>query len=270
MTQQPAREHDTDRLRRDLSKAIERAGAAEAKAVAAEARLRNQSMLLAEAEHKLKTRVALIGGWVDLLADTWDAVSSEDRQRGIESIRTHTRGLAHDAERLLEELQAEIAATELKPEVLPLAPVLAVSQRDWHTGGKHTIVTDCEPDVTIFADPSSLAQVLGHLIENAVKYSPNGGSIVVTGRRVPYCDGSRQGMVEVEVRDHGVGLPDEVDVFAPFQRGPQTAGLVSGSGIGLYIVRNLVEAMGGQIDAVNAAGGGSSFLVLLPATPPVV
>jgi signal transduction histidine kinase len=105
-------------------------------------------------------------------------------------------------------------------------------------------------------DPAGLQQILGHLIENAVKYSPAGGTLRL---RVA----GQGGSVVIDVVDEGVGLPHGVDVFAAFQRGPDHE--TSGVGLGLYIVRNLVEGMGGKVTArSNAAGPGSTFTVVLP------
>jgi signal transduction histidine kinase len=71
--------------------------------------------------------------------------------------------------------------------------------------------------------------------------------------------------VFLEVRDEGIGLPDDVDVFAPFQRGA-VGDATPGVGLGLYIVRNLVEAMGGNVTARRNEGAGSTFTVRLPAS----
>jgi two-component system sensor histidine kinase KdpD len=99
--------------------------------------------------------------------------------------------------------------------------------------------------------------VLGHLVENAVKYSPEGSRVTVGAR----LDRDR---AVLEVRDEGPGVPEDVDVFAPFRRGPDTDD-VAGVGLGLYIVRNLCRAMGGDVWARAHPEGGSTFTVDLPA-----
>jgi signal transduction histidine kinase len=112
-----------------------------------------------------------------------------------------------------------------------------------------------EPEVWAWVDPAALQQVLGHLIENAVKYSPDGGDITL-------CTFTANGEAYLEVADQGVGIPADVNLFAAFQRGeePDTAG----TGLGLYIVRNLVEGMGGRITARRNPDKGSTFTVILP------
>jgi signal transduction histidine kinase len=121
---------------------------------------------------------------------------------------------------------------------------------------------DCvaDPELeTVAGDETAIAQVLRNLLSNAAKYSPLGGKVGVTLQKDP--DG-----VAVVVRDEGPGIdPSEGErIFDPFYRSPSTAGLASGAGIGLYVSRRLVDAMGGQIAAGSAEGAGSEFRFVLP------
>jgi len=121
----------------------------------------------------------------------------------------------------------------------------------------HAIAHATQPDadVVVSVDPAALQQVLGHLLENAVKYSPDGTTVTVAARRDDVG-------VLIDVTDAGVGLPDDIDVFAPFERGDTDT---EGAGLGLYIVRNLVRAMGGEVTATSNPERGSTFSVRLPA-----
>jgi len=101
-------------------------------------------------------------------------------------------------------------------------------------------------------------QVLGHLIENAVKYSPTGSTVFVAARR----DADD---VVIDVTDQGVGIPDDIDVFAPFQRGDTDT---EGAGLGLYIVREIVRAHGGCVEARSTDSEGTTFVVTLPRRVP--
>jgi signal transduction histidine kinase len=112
--------------------------------------------------------------------------------------------------------------------------------------------------VTAVGDASALQQVLGLLLDNAVKYSPEGGTIRLTARRM-------EREVVIEVVDAGVGVPEDIDIFAPFQRGPGGELGPPGVGLGLHIVRNLVEAMGGSIQGRRNPDRGSTFAITLPA-----
>jgi len=100
--------------------------------------------------------------------------------------------------------------------------------------------------------------VLVNLIDNAVKYSPDGGEVTVSTARA-------EGRVRVEVADEGVGIPasEHDSVFERFYRG-SGGRAVTGTGLGLYICRELVRRMGGTIGVRSRLGGGSTFYFELP------
>jgi signal transduction histidine kinase len=109
-------------------------------------------------------------------------------------------------------------------------------------------------------DPSRIAQIIGNLVTNALKFTES-GRIVVSSRRA-------DAMVEVAVRDTGVGIAPENlrELFAPFRqfRSP-TGRLHEGTGLGLAISRNLARAMGGDVRVASVVGEGSTFTLVLPA-----
>ena len=225
------------------------------RAVSAEGRLRAQTMLVAQAEHKLRTAMTLVQGWASTLDRRWEDMSADERRQGISCIRRCAEGAVAQAERMLEAAGAELTSLEVEPEVLDLTEVLGVTVGN-HQGlsERHRIVLRAEGPVPALVDPATLQQVIGHLLENAVKYSPEAGTVTISLR-------SAHGKAEIEVADEGVGLPEGIDVFAPFQRGDRSS---PGVGLGLYIVRNLVEAMGGSVRAERNAGPGSRFTVVVP------
>jgi two-component system sensor histidine kinase KdpD len=119
---------------------------------------------------------------------------------------------------------------------------------------------DRDPDLpAVNGDETSIQQVLRNLLSNAAKYSPVASTIVV---RVQ----ADEDGVRVRVLDEGTGIqPTEADdLFDPFYRSPETAGMASGAGIGLYVSRRLLDAMGGRIWALPRATGGSEFSFWLP------
>ncbi len=121
--------------------------------------------------------------------------------------------------------------------------------------------TDIPSDLpTMKIDPDRLAQVLGNLANNAIKYTPKGGSVRVAVAREP--DGMR-----VEVTDTGRGIaPDELGkIFTPFFRGRRAGRFPDGMGLGLTISRELAQAHGGKLTAESALGKGSRFTLWLPA-----
>ncbi|MCP4593824.1 MAG: hypothetical protein GY842_24080 [bacterium] len=126
---------------------------------------------------------------------------------------------------------------------------------------KLNVLTDDDPCVRV--DPRDLKDCLGNLIENAVKYSGDGKLVEVTTR-------FEQGGATVTVRDEGLGMDSETleVVFDEFRRGNQALAMqIGGSGLGLSIVREVLEHAGGQITVCSATGEGSTFRVWLPVAP---
>lgn len=116
-------------------------------------------------------------------------------------------------------------------------------------------------DDRVFADPSALQTILINLLDNAVKYSPEGETVTVTGRAVP-------GGYEFAVADHGVGIPEEhlPRIFERFYRVDKARDRATGgTGLGLSIVKHTVEAHGGRVTVRSQPGQGSTFTVVFPA-----
>ena len=113
--------------------------------------------------------------------------------------------------------------------------------------------------VAICADTASLSEVFGNLIDNAIKYSNEGGAITVSAA-------SKGDMVEFSVEDHGIGMPGSVvsNLFQKFYRSHRSRETVAGTGIGLYISKAIVESHGGTIAVRSEDGHGSTFTVSLP------
>jgi signal transduction histidine kinase len=120
---------------------------------------------------------------------------------------------------------------------------------------------DFAPDFPeVYADPERMEEVLTNLVDNAIKYSPEGGKIAITGR-------TNRDHVEVTVSDNGIGIPRRElgRVFERFRRGENSqVQKVRGMGLGLYICKSIVEAHGGKIEVSSEAGKGSEFTFTLP------
>jgi signal transduction histidine kinase len=113
--------------------------------------------------------------------------------------------------------------------------------------------------LTVAADREKLARVLGNLLDNAVKYSPAGGRIEVDARRLA-------DSAEISVADEGIGIPraDRERVFTKFFRADREGAAHEGTGLGLFLVRGLVTAMGGRVWVESEEGRGSRFTFELP------
>jgi len=153
------------------------------------------------------------------------------------------------------DLQVQLAPTDVRTVVSEV-----VGGVDEPTANGHRFVLDL-PDAPLAAqaDRDKLRQVLSALLDNAVKFSPYGGTVKVAARRT-------DDAVEVTVEDEGVGIPqsEQERIFRKFYRGGDTS---SGTGLGLFIAQGLVSAMGGHIKVQSEEGKGSQFTFDLPLAP---
>ncbi len=234
-----------------------RMDASEDRAVEAESQLLTRARFLAEAEHRMKTLLSILEGTALTLHHRREGLSESDRVELEESMIRNVAVLSQELESLLLEARADIRTRELDPVDVDLGAMAREIATAFNgLGSDHHVLADIAGEVKAHVDHAATSQILGHLIDNAIKYSPAGGSITV--RAAETADA-----IALEVIDEGVGLPPLVDVFAPFRRGEQQA-QTPGIGLGLHIVRNLVEAMGGTVTARNNPDAGSTFTVILP------
>jgi signal transduction histidine kinase len=186
-------------------------------------------------------------------------------ERAVRSIVAQTGHLERLIGDLLDASRLEAGALELRPEPLDLVePVRACAEEAQATWERHTIRVEA-PDAPLEGtwDRDRVSQVIGNLLGNAVKYSPDGGEILVRVR-------DRGDEADVSIRDQGVGIDAGAlaRLFDRFYRAEDVAGSIRGVGLGLYISKELVAAHGGRLWAESAgAGRGSTFHVTLPYRP---
>ncbi|HEY3109038.1 MAG TPA: HAMP domain-containing sensor histidine kinase [Chloroflexota bacterium] len=261
-------------LNDDLARAIRQREATEeenarlaheaARAAALEELSHLKSRFISVASHELRTPLTAVVGYADLvLADT---DKDDPRYAMLATTQRCARQLAGLVDNLLDASRIEAGQLSVQPTTVDLeAAVAAVLEVVRGSATKHTLVAAVGSGARwVCADPDRLRQILMNLVGNAVKYSPAGGQVLVAARPSP--DGS----IELSVSDQGLGIPaDEVDrIFDPYQRVNSTATRrIKGTGLGLYIVRHLVELHGGTIRVESAVGRGSTFSVALPSAP---
>ena len=221
-------------------------------------RLTARNLLFAQAEHKVKNAMTIVSGMAETLETQWHDLTTAERLLALAAIRRGADQAVTQAETLLEDARVEMRPTGAGAVQINLTEALAINVGDFnHVSVNHHVRLVAPDAVPAFVDPAALQQSVGHLLENAVKYSPHGGTITVTAEQ----EGAQ---AVITVSDEGIGVPEGVDVFAPFERGRATELGIRGSGLGLYLVKSLVTYMGGSIECRRNAIG-STFTVRLPA-----
>lgn len=220
--------------------------------------------------HELRTPLTALRGFADLLAHRWEGLDDERRRRMIESVRPQIHRLGRTVERVL--LAANLATDThrpLVPEVLDVAGVVhPVVDLQGNLAPLHRVGTDVPAGLTVVADGPALAEVIDQLVDNAVRFTPAGSTVVVGAglRRRRWAPWRRE--VEITVDDDGPGPPEDTAVlFEPFRQGEAVATRVfaeGGTGVGLYIARELVTRMGGELWMGPRPGGGTRVVVRLP------
>lgn len=236
--------------------------ATELRADVAEERLRSRASFLATAEHELKTPLTALEGMSLTLQRHWPQMSEDQRSEIVDALVRNTGKLRRQIEDLLVEARADVQSRELSATHVELAPVLdSLAKAFGSASPMHEVTAEAPEGFVVWADPTALYQVLGHLLDNAVKYSPGGGRIQVRVTGTP-------ADVEIEVSDEGVGVPEDAGIFEPFRKvQPRGVDVTPGIGLGLHIVRTLVESMGGSVTARRNSGPGSTFTVRIPSPP---
>lgn len=241
----------------------QREEAAQARAAAAEAALRMRSAFLADAAHELKTPLTALLGSVQLLLrqierdGVPDPASLVARLRGAE--RQATR-LSRLVAQLLDVADVESGAVRLAPTATDLGALVEASAAMVQgRTSRHRLRVQIAARSVVVVDGRRMEQVLTHLLDNAVTFSPQGGDIAVEVA-VP-----APGVARVAVRDHGLGIPPErrAQLFAPFFQAHAEAHR-SGLGLGLYLSRRLVALHRGTLVAEFPTDGGTRFVIDLP------
>jgi signal transduction histidine kinase len=214
--------------------------------------------LLADLGHELRTPVATIEAYVDA-AEDGVTVAGEDTWAVLRTQTRRLRRLAEDiaAVSRAEEHQLDINRRRIDAIQLASASVSAVQPRA-HTKGLDLRVDAAATDLPIEADPERMGQVLGNLLDNALRHTPPGGTITLSVGAAP--DG-----VRFTVADTGEGIPAEhlPHIFERFYRVDPTHD--GGSGIGLAVARAIVDVHKGRIDASSdGPGTGATFTITLP------
>ena len=222
-----------------------------------------KSDFVSTVSHELRAPLTSIYGFAETLLRRDVLFSEDERQTFLGYVASETQRLTGIVDTLLS--VARLDAGDLQVEVSPIDVRSVVSEvvtsfEASAVGNGHRFVVDVPDEpLAAAADHEKLRQVLANLVDNAVKFSPEGGTVTVGARR----NGSA---VEVRVVDEGIGIPagEREHIFRKFHRVDSGGRTRGGTGLGLFIARGLVAAMGGRIWVDSDEGRGSSFVFELP------
>jgi two-component system, OmpR family, phosphate regulon sensor histidine kinase PhoR len=217
---------------------------------------------VANVSHELRTPLTIVGGYAETLVDDSD-MPSGNRQAFMQTILSNTRRMQRIVDDLLDLSRIESGGWQPNPVWCRIpdvaADVMLAVQRDAQDKGivvRADIPSDAE---RVYADPTALRQVLGNLVENAVRHTAT-GSVQIVART------DEAGMT-IAVTDTGIGIPADhlPRIFERFYRvDPSRSREQGGTGLGLAIVRHLVESHGGNASAESAAGLGTTIMTMWP------
>ncbi|PZO68030.1 MAG: hybrid sensor histidine kinase/response regulator [Pelagerythrobacter marensis] len=212
--------------------------------------------------HELRNPLAVLAAGLNFLERPREGL---DRETVHKSIRQHLGHMTRLVDDLLDINRIEHGKISLRKETLLLGDLmpqaLEIAGPSIEAGGHELLVDLPEDPIMLDVDPARFIQIVGNIVGNAARYTPNGGRIAVTAAKL-------NDRATLTVSDNGVGIPTERQtlIFEMFEQSDNGLGIVSdGLGIGLALVKQLVELHGGEIRLVKSVPGeGSTFEVWLP------
>jgi signal transduction histidine kinase len=230
-----------------------------------QAALQAKDDMIRNVSHELRTPLGLIYGYVELLETGDLGPLTAKQERAVQTLLQQGDRLRFMVERLLA-LQS-LDPQKMRWEQVDLSQWLRQALRPWEARiAKSKVKIELQLDVPpslppLIADPDFVGQIFGNLVDNAIKFSPQGGQVRVSAR-------AESGQVIVAVADHGIGIPPDKlqQIFERFyQVDASSTRRYGGMGIGLALCRAIAEAHGGKVWAESAGNGqGSTFYVALP------
>jgi signal transduction histidine kinase len=221
--------------------------------------LRLREEFMSAAAHELRTPVTTIQTWAEILSRM--EVNSTRQQKGLNAIARNTRRLAQLVEHLFAAVWMAPGFPKLERDRFDLHEVVVEKVKSISQTTEHPIYIDAAESLVIEGDRQRMGDVVAHLLENAIRYSPPGGPIEVELRPM-----NREAVVSV--RDHGPGIPPERQrhVFEPLYEPlpPGAPGYTGVVGLGLHLSWQIVEAHGGRIWLESTPGEGTTFCFSIP------
>ncbi len=228
---------------------------------------RSRAELVSTVAHELRAPLTSVKGFTATLLAKWSRFSDDQKRVMLETVNADADRVTRLITELLDVSRIESGRMEVRRQLVdvPARARKIIAGRVASGAPEDRFRLDAAPDLPeTWLDADKIDQILGNLVENAVRHGAGIVSVVI--RRAPV-SGDQQEAITVSVRDQGEGIPPEMAlrVFRQFWRGTRRGG----TGLGLYIVKGLIEAMNGEIAVARAPGGGAEFRFTLPAGTPI-
>ena len=218
---------------------------------------------MANASHELRTPLTMVQGYVETLLETdWREEARVKEFLGI--VDRNVRRLGAIVQDLLDLSRLESGAEVVSRQPVDLAGLLDRLREQFQPaapGRRQSLLVESAGAGVLEADPVLLERALSNLVDNALKYTPEGGVIRLSALREP-------GRALLRVSDTGIGIPaeDQSRIFERFYRVDKSRSRdLGGTGLGLSIVKHVVQLHGGEVSVESALGKGSTFTLSLPA-----
>ncbi len=226
--------------------------------------LKIKSDFLKNISHELKTPLATILGYLSILQEKKIGLINEQQEKIITSMKKSGEELLFMIKQLIDLAKSENGALDIEEKELDLSKTIseATASLEYLASKKNIsiIVTpDSKIPSKIIADHERIKQILVNLIGNAIKFSENGSKIVVEIK-----DNGDSTFISVSDSGKGIAKEDLKTIFEPFKKVDSDSAKYGGTGIGLSIVKSLVEAMGGKVFVESKLGKGSKFSFTIP------
>ncbi|WP_371615062.1 ATP-binding protein [Streptomyces sp. NBC_00454] len=230
---------------------------------------RSHAELIATVAHELRSPLTSVKGFTATLLAKWERFTDDQKRLMLETVDADANRVTRLIAELLDISRIDSGRLEVRRQPVDMATAVGRHVQALTANGQapeRFLVSVSRPLPDLWADPDKIDQILGNLLENAVRHGEGTVTIEVAPTSFANAAGKTEKGTAVTVTDEGPGIPEESmgRVFTRFWRGSKRGG----TGLGLYIVKGIVEAHGGTIRVGRGPGGGAEFRFILPVAAP--
>ncbi len=228
---------------------------------------RAKSAFLNLVAHELRSPLTVLRGYLSMYRASTPEARRDLEERSLPALEAKTVEMSRLVDQMVEVARLEEGSLRLRTDTVDLVPLIDESvelARALEESPAHRLMFEPYPyELNVVGDPERIQMILSNLLSNAIKYSPGGGDVIVRLEKTA-------NLARVSVEDHGVGIPltEQVRLFSRFMRVERANyDHVPGTGMGLYLSRELARRQGGDLVLQWSGPGGSSFALLMPLAP---